>query len=53
MNSLLPLGAGQGILWGMTSTAARSQATHRVASFAMCRMMSMMMMPMMHRQPSL
>ncbi|MGF7021883.1 hypothetical protein JOE54_002677 [Brachybacterium tyrofermentans] len=37
----------------MTSPIARLETTHRVVRSAMRRMMFMMMMPMMHRQPSL
>ncbi len=53
VNTLLPLGTEEGIVWGMTSIATRCQTTHRVVRSAMRRMMFMMMMPMMHRQPSL
>lgn len=41
------------MLLPMTSTAAFRETTHRVVRSAMRSMMSMMMMPMMHRQPSL
>lgn len=53
MNTFLPLGTEPGMLWGMTSIATRCQTTRRVVRSAMRPMMSMMMMPMMHRQPSL
>ena len=41
------------MLWPMTSIAALRETTPRVVRSAMRAMMSMMMMPMMHRQPSL
>ncbi|ASK66047.1 hypothetical protein CFK39_09740 [Brachybacterium avium] len=53
VNSLLPLGTGPGMLLAMTTSAAFRETTHRVVRSAMRSMMSMMMMPMMHRQPSL
>ena len=37
----------------MTTNAALRETTRRVVSCAMRSMMFMMMMPMMHRQPSL
>lgn len=49
----LPLGTGRGILVDMTSIAAHRETAPRVVRSAMRAMMFMMMMPMMHRQPSL
>ncbi|WP_443418315.1 hypothetical protein [Brachybacterium alimentarium] len=53
VNTPLPRPATRGMLWDMTSIAVHCEATRRVARDAMRRMMFMMMMPMMHRQPSL
>ncbi len=53
VNRCLPLGTGRGILLAMTSIAAHRETAPRVVRSAMRAMMFMMMMPMMHRQPSL